>query len=150
MNSVLTPNNFSIVAPATPKELQLDMSSKLILENFTYEDTTQCPSTIETDSTNTNTQNLYNTVCAENKDLQTTIKNIRDTYSTDDSKQIYKHQEVSRLQYINTILFYLYIICGLILLFFLIKNKTFLPKIIGIILCVILYPFIIFPIESFL
>ena len=122
MNPVLTPNNYSIVAPAIPKESQLSMSSNPILENFTYEDTTQCPSTITMNSKNTNTQKLYNNVCSENKNLQTTIKNIRDMYSTDDSKQIYKNQEVLRLQYINTILFYLYIICGFILLFFLIKN----------------------------
>ena len=91
--------------------------------------------------------NLYNTVCSENNAIQTTIQNMKNTFSTDESKQMYQSTEVSNLNYVNGILFYIFFFLVILLISILLKQNVSMTYKIIIVLLVIIYPFVIYPIE---
>jgi hypothetical protein len=92
---------------------------------------------------------LYNAVCNENLALISTIKDITDTYSTDNSKEIYQYEQYEYLVYVNTILFYSYFFLVLVLVFSLINQPYNFTTSILLVTLAVLYPFIIYPIEKY-
>jgi hypothetical protein len=91
---------------------------------------------------------MYNTVLAENKAIDKTVQQMKEANSTDDSKFIYENEELYKLIFINNVLFYVYYLLVIVGVFiFLRKNMNLYIKITSLIL-IILYPFLIYPIEN--
>ena len=72
---------------------------------------------------------------------------MKDTYSTDDSKQLFQSKETSNLNYVNGFLFYIYLFLLIIAIFILSNHDVSIIYKILIISIAVIYPFVIYPIE---
>jgi VIT1/CCC1 family predicted Fe2+/Mn2+ transporter len=92
---------------------------------------------------------LFTTVSNENDTLIANIKNLNDYYSTDDQKVIYEEQQKQWFDAINLYLYFIfYALLIIFAVYFILKNTkyTILSKFI-ILICLLIFPFIIAPIE---
>ena len=79
------------------------------------------------------------------------IQNLKDNYSTNDTKTIYLNEQNDSLITINSWLFWIFFVVAIIFSIFCFLDKSWsITKKIIIILVVILYPFYIYYVEKYL
>jgi len=93
---------------------------------------------------------LVNKVIDQNNKIDEQIEKYQQQHSTDYKKSVYEMESTESLQVIYNYLFYVYYFVVLILFFYIMMNGAlFKPMNIGIVVLLLLFPFIILPIETF-
>lgn len=92
---------------------------------------------------------LFTTVSNENDTLETNVKKLNEYYSTDDQKVNYEELQIQWFNTIKNYLYFTYYTLVLTLAILLIIKNTKYTKVykFTIILCLVVFPFIIAPIE---
>lgn len=79
------------------------------------------------------------------------IQNLKDNYSTNDTKSIYLNEQNSSLVNINGWLSWIFFVVAIVFSIFCFLEKSWsMTKKIGIVLAVFLYPFYIYYVEKYL
>jgi len=121
--------------------------------NNSNDDTTQFISNIISgNSPNGQFVSSYNLAHTQNELLKNNIKHVNQMYSTDNQNILYQMKKIENYKYFNKILVIIYFILMGISTIFIFKTKkisSWVVKIIIVILLVI-YPFIIYYLESYL
>jgi hypothetical protein len=100
------------------------------------------------DSFKRNITDLYNLVKNQNTIIEKQIKNTRELYSTDNQNINYKIQQIDYLHGMNVLLFYIYFMLMFILIICIVINPNGNLYIqIGLIITLIIYPFVIYFLE---
>ena len=100
-------------------------------------------------STHLDITGLYYEVKNQNNAIETQIKNMGEVYSTDNQVINYKIEQTEYLHNINVILLYLYFLLLIILIIYLtIMPKSNLYVQVGLVITLVMYPFIIYFIEK--
>lgn len=100
------------------------------------------------DSSKRNITELYNLVKNQNTIIEKQIKNTSELYSTDNQNINYKIEQIDYLHGINVLFFYIYFMLMFILIICIVINPNGNLYIqVGLIITLIIYPFVIYFFE---